>query len=147
MELRELIGKKIIDILLHIEMEPYGLDKADSFLILENGLVVGIPFAYDDKEVWQKEPHPEAKSIFKPKRWWQKPDPLLLRLKNTIITDIISYKDELMTAFIQLDNGMLITEINIAPSGTGDAAFWYYDSIAIVEDKFGKKYKRLTDSL
>ncbi|MDO1448245.1 hypothetical protein Q0590_18365 [Rhodocytophaga aerolata] len=143
MKVIELIDRSIIDIRVNHVMEQYGLDTSDSYLILDNGLVVCIPLSdlEPELEVEVGEVPVEAESIRK----------LLKKnfrcLLNQPITDIICFREEIRfdKAFIELANGYLISEIPIAPNGTGDAGLWYFESIRVIEAEFGMNYSRLTE--
>lgn len=144
MKLKDLIGKKIVDVLVRHEPEPHGLDKADSFIVLDNGVTIGIPFGTDDQDAWIAEPDQLAVSLFKSSKWWQTKDKNTSDLKNRKIVDVISYPESTDKAFILLDNNKLITEITVAPHGTGHAGFWTYNSLTEIENKFGDTYIRLS---
>ncbi|MBX7155730.1 MAG: hypothetical protein U0Y96_16350 [Candidatus Kapaibacterium sp.] len=146
MKLKDLIGKRIVDILIKLESEPYGLDKADCFIVLDNGKTIGIPFGVNDDEAWTRELHKNAVSVFNQPKWWQAYNKPVLELKDTIIVDIISYPDNWPDkSLLLLDNKKLITEVLVAPQGTGHAGLWWYNSLADVENKYGNKYDRFSE--
>jgi hypothetical protein len=147
MKLNEVIGKTITDIRVLSRMQDGWLDTADCFLVLEKNLIIGIPFTLSeegDDEVWIREPEKSTESIFKPKKWWQKKHKNA-DVKNSRIIDILSYHDESQRAFILLDNGKLITEISMAPHGTGHSGLWVYNSLQEVENEFGRDPIRLSE--
>jgi hypothetical protein len=145
MKLKDLIGRKIVDILVALEQEVYGLDKAECYLVLDNNFSVGIPFGIDDEEVWRREPDKSAVSLFREKKWWQTKEKNILPLKNSTIVDIISYPESSEKSFFRLDNGNVITEVTVAPHGTGHAGLWRYSSFKEVQDKYGDRYTSLTN--
>lgn len=63
MLLEELIGKKVTNIFQVLYYEEYGLDKGESFIELDNEIVIEIPYGFDD-EVTTKELDDKATSIF-----------------------------------------------------------------------------------
>lgn len=64
MLIEELIGRTITNIYTIYGVEQGRLDTADSFVELDNVLIVGIPFSFS-KGVWIRELDPNAQSIFK----------------------------------------------------------------------------------
>ena len=64
---------------------------------------------------------------------------------NNKIIAYISYSSEPTDkAFLELENGVIITEQNFAPNGTGIVGLRIYDSIKDMKRKFGEKYTRIT---
>jgi len=134
LELSGLIGEKVVDILISMESEPYGFDCADCCLVLENNVVIGIPFDLDG-DVWiRNENDLTGKHINNSQ--------ITDLLRGTTIVGLLCYEDE-DRVFIELDNGNIITEITIAPQGTGRAGLWVYDSLTALEENKGKEYTRL----
>ncbi len=69
----------------------------------------------------------------------------LKNIKNRKIIDFLWYADESEKSFILLDNGYLITEINIAPHGTGLVGLHLYENLNDMINAKGKNYFKLTD--
>jgi hypothetical protein len=63
MFLQELIGKKITNIFQLLDHEPYGMDKGEFFIELDNKLIIEIPYSFSEN-VWVKELDEKAISIF-----------------------------------------------------------------------------------
>jgi hypothetical protein len=143
MKAGELLGRCITDIQVKQLEEPYGLDIASSYLKLDNGLVSEIPWkeVKPNYEVGIEEIPAKAESVKKLLKDKSKP------LLNQPITDLIYYQEEIRfeKAFIELANGYVISEITIAPNGTGSAGLWYFESIQVLETTYGKNYTRLTN--
>lgn len=146
MKLHELIGKRIIDILAttqpYDEFKDYGLWKADCYIVLQNGLVLGIPFNSENEEVWIRELDNSAVSYYQ-RTWRQKKVDASDDLRGKQITDIIIYQDDTDRALLELNNGKIITEVNVAPVGIA-VGLYVYSSIKDVEKKFGQDYRRLS---
>ena len=117
-----------------MESDPYGMDTADCCLMLANNIVIGIPFGLDE-DVWIRN-----ESDLAGKRLANTPE--INSLKGSVITGLICYEDE-DKAFMELDNGKIITEITMAPQGTGRAGLWIFGSLADLENRQGSKYSRL----
>jgi hypothetical protein len=147
MKLTSLIGKEILDIFVKIEpydkVENIDLLYAECYFVLTDNLVIGLPFHIDDNEVWIKELNPTAKSYFPRKKWWQRkqePD----KIRGYKIKDIIHYPDEMECAFIELENGIILTEESVLPVGLA-VGLRTFDSIQSLEETHGKNYIRLTN--
>ena len=54
MNIKDLIGHQIKDILVWSKLELGGLDEAEVFIKLENGKTIGIPWDFDTKDIEQK---------------------------------------------------------------------------------------------
>lgn len=148
MLLKDIVGRKIKDILVSRKPQVHGLDEADGFIVLEDGLVIGFPFYADNEEtVWIREPKSNAETIFWRNNrlfFWQKQDPKLDGIKGCKITGFLGYEDDsFYKAYIELSSGKLLTEVVMAPHGTGHAGIWIIDSIQQLEESRGKDYKRL----
>lgn len=140
MKLLELVGEKIKDIFIAYKYESGGLDQADCFLVLHSDLVIGIPFSADE-EVWIRELDRYAESIFGKVRKKDKD----IGIKNQKIVNLIDIGEVGDKMCIELENGKIITEINIAPNGTGHAGLWIFNSIYELEERHGSSYQRLVD--
>lgn len=66
-------------------------------------------------------------------------------IQNRIIVDILWYADEFEKAFIELDNGYIITETTVANNGTGLAGLNYYQTIGDLTKSKGNDILRFTD--
>lgn len=139
MVLRQLIGKEIQDILVKVEFESYGLDKADSFIILRDNLIIGIPFDIDE-DVWERDLDKEAKSVFADKR-----NNALVSIKGKKIIDFLKFMNNEDKAILELEDEKFITEITTAPNGTGHAGLWVFQSRQELEKRYGTDYKRLNE--
>jgi hypothetical protein len=67
-------------------------------------------------------------------------------IQNSKISDFLWYEDESEKGFFLLDNGYIITETTMSPSGTGLAGLNYYESLADLVESKGQDYLRLTES-
>jgi hypothetical protein len=67
-------------------------------------------------------------------------------IQNSKISDFLWYEDESEKGFFLLDNGYIITETTMSPSGTGLAGLNYYESLAALAESKGQGYLRLTES-
>lgn len=66
-------------------------------------------------------------------------------IQNRIIVDILWYSGELEKAFIELDNGYLITETTVANNGTGLAGLNYYQSIENLPNRSSSSISKLSN--
>lgn len=134
MEIKELFGKKITRIFEIYNSEPYGLDKCEMFLELDNLIIIDIPW-HNSENIWVKKLSNSAKEIINE----------LDKILNNKIIAFISYPIEPSDkAFIELENGIIISEQTIAPNGTGLAGLHIYNSIKDIESKFGTNFSRVT---
>ncbi|MDN3579632.1 hypothetical protein [Mucilaginibacter flavus] len=53
----------------------------------------------------------------------------LKNIEGQKIIDYLHYPDEMENVLLLLENGYVVTEISIAPQGTGDAGLKYFESI------------------
>lgn len=146
MLLSELIGKEIRDIKVKVNYEQYGLDKADSFIVLNNDFTVGIPWCIDEDEpVWERQLDQKAVSLFEGKS-----EERIKIIKGKRIIDFLFFDAtesgfmEAEKAFLELEDEIFITEITIAPNGTGIAGLSILHSKAELEKKYGTSYRRLS---
>ena len=65
-------------------------------------------------------------------------------VQNRLIVDVLWYAAEIEKAFIELDNGYIITETTIANNGTGLAGLNYYQTIDDLTKRNGNNILRLT---
>lgn len=68
-------------------------------------------------------------------------------IQNKKIKDFLWYEDDSEKGFIELENGYIITETTMSPSGTGLAGLNYFVSIDDLEKRKGNDYKRITHKL
>ncbi|GAB3836412.1 hypothetical protein [Hymenobacter jeollabukensis] len=139
MLLRELLGRSIIRISAQFGLVDGWLDTCYCYLQLDNGLVIDLPSMVESLEdgVGTQDALPAGSTELTHRV------PFVL---NQPIVGIISYEyeDDILTAaLLELANGYLLTEVNMAPSGTGAAALWHLASLADVEAQFGPDYRRL----
>ncbi len=66
-------------------------------------------------------------------------------IQNKLIVDILWYADEIEKAFIELDNGYIITETKIANNGNCLAGLNYYQTINDLTKRSSNHIFRLTD--
>jgi len=133
MNIKDILGCTIKDIRVKLEYEAYGLDKCDSFIYLDNGLIIDIPFSQSE-EVWITDNDKDAESI--DKHWHDK-------VFNKKIVNFISYKkDSNERGFWELENGYLITENNIAPHGVAGANLFIYHSLEELQLKVKEEFVR-----
>jgi len=71
----------------------------------------------------------------------------LKNIKDRKIIDFIWYPDDTEKGFLLLDNGYLITEITIAPHGTGLSGLNYFETITDLINRQGTGYLKLTDEI
>ena len=67
-------------------------------------------------------------------------------LRNQRIKDFLMFENYDSVGFLELENGFIITEIIMAPHGTGKAGLNYYENLSVFEESFRREYKRLTDN-
>jgi hypothetical protein len=134
MEITEIFERKITRIFEIYKPEPYGLDNCEIFLELDNEIIIDIPWNESD-DIWEKELLNEAKRII---------SGIEKVINNKIIAYISYYNEPTDKAFLELENGVIITEQNFAPNGTGIVGLQIYDSIKDMERRFGEKYTRIS---
>jgi hypothetical protein len=149
MRLIELIGKEITDISVTTQQVDkfLGLWKADCYIVLQDGLIIGIPFNFDNEEldkeeVWIRALNNSAISYYR-RKWWQRKVDAFDDLRGKRISDIIYYPVSEDKALVELDNGKIITEVTVAPIGIA-VGLYVYNSIDQAEKRFGQDYLRLT---
>lgn len=159
MRVRDLIGRKLIDIHQHVTFRSMSgwLDEGDAWVVLDDGKVIGIPFSLDG-DVWIRELPGTARSIFpteRPKvtgyrRWWKfwipfsRPAEWDIRgMRGQRIVDVVSVSAD-CCAFIQLEGGSLFSVEQVAPHGTGSAGVVLIRSVEEFEARWGKEVQRLS---
>jgi hypothetical protein len=66
----------------------------------------------------------------------------LKHILNRSIVDYLWECEEVEKGYFELDNGYLISEQYMAPSGTGQAGLHYYDSLNTLKDRRGNNLNR-----
>jgi hypothetical protein len=66
-------------------------------------------------------------------------------IQNRLIVDVLFYAEEIEKAFIELDNGYIITETTVANNGTGLAGLNYFQTVDDLKKRKGNDILRLTD--
>lgn len=69
----------------------------------------------------------------------------LKNIKDRKIVDFLWYEEDTDKGFLLLDNGYLITEIIVAPTGTGIAGLNYFETLMDLTNRRGTTYLKLTD--
>jgi len=64
-------------------------------------------------------------------------------LRDKKIVNFLMFDDSDSVGFLELENGFIITEIQISPHGTGMAGINIYENLSDFEDSCGTDYKRL----
>ncbi len=146
MMLNDLIGKEIEDIRVKVKYESYGLDNGDAFIVLKENLVIGVPWTIDNDDlVWERQLDKEALSIFE-----DKGNEKIKSIRGRRIVGLLKYEDsetgfvEAEKAFLELEGEKFITEITMAPNGTGLVGVWIFHSKEELEQRYGTNYKKLT---
>lgn len=139
---KDLLGRSITAIAVRFGCVDGELDTALCYLRLDTGVVINFPWPFDapaelvPTEVGMPLDLPTLTKI-----------PFLL---HQPIVDVVSYKEGealLTTCLLELANGYLLSEVQMAPSGTGAAGLWYFASITDVEARVGDDYRRLRQVL
>lgn len=65
-------------------------------------------------------------------------------IQNAKISDFIWYEDEIEKGFFLLENGYIISETTMSPSGTGLAGLNYYTSLQDLTETKGVNFKLLS---
>ena len=139
MFLQELLGRSITQIHAHEGLINGWIATVQHYLRLDNGELIHLPYPFesDTGYVPLADPVPAGADSLRG-------IPFLL---HQPIVDVICYNDDddpvLSTCLLELANGYVLGAIHVAPFGTGDAALWYFASIAAAEARFGRDYRRL----
>jgi len=136
MEIKELFGKTITKAYAVFGMEQGWLDTADCFIELDNSVLIGLPFFYDN-EVWVRKLPENAEQLFK-----EKDQSIVINRK---ITDFVWYENDDHGGYFLLDDGTLITETRMSPSGTGQAGLNFYSSLQELTSDKGADIKKLSE--
>jgi len=155
MELKELIGKKILDIRFEIKSVDYegsiSLEQSFSEVILESGEIIDIPYNGYEKLILNESPAPNQKSIFSVKLF---SDSGIHRNANNIlgkkITAVYQYPEgfssknrEWDKCIIELETGFLFSDVIMSPQGTGHAGVWIFTSLDDINKRIGTGYTKV----
>lgn len=171
MKVKDLIGKVILDIKSEITDYEYDgsipLEHSDSIIVLENEKFIRIPDKFDielDDEVEIvdiiSEKHQslfntnernnvlsQLKNVFSKNENNKIIDKNKENIVNKVITGILVQGDdsatELDKCVLEIDNNYLISEIVIAPNGTGHTGIWIFTSKTDLYRKFGDNFLNL----
>ncbi|MCC6414056.1 MAG: hypothetical protein IT270_20575 [Saprospiraceae bacterium] len=88
--------------------------------------------------------HPGIPKDYRPYGVEYRENPLH-NLKNQTIIDLLAYEDSTDKCFIELENGMLFTEIQTAPNGTGNAGLHWFENLQSLKKRYGTKHQRLSE--
>jgi len=132
MSTRELIGKVIGNIHVFLKVDVGGLDEGFVFIELTDGKVVEIPWDFESENV-MAELHTEAEIVWNTK------------FQNQRITNFIQINNSLDRGFLELENGMMITEVAVAPHGTGLAGLRFFETRSDFELVVGVDYNCLVN--
>lgn len=137
MTLSEVIGKKITKLFQWSETDPYGLEKSQIILELDNALFIEIPWNPVNSVVSSDLlPEKAFTSFYSPKVIGQE------------ICAFISFpEDSMEKGFIELRNNSLISERIIAPTGAGVAGLHIFDSIIELVNTHGNQFIRIPDKI
>ena len=67
-------------------------------------------------------------------------------IQGSRISDFLWYDDQSEKGLFLLDNGYVITETTMSPSGTGLAGLNYYESLEDLAESKGNSFQRLTET-
>ena len=194
MLIEELFGKTITNIYATFGVEQEWLDTADCFIEIDNNLIIGFPYGFDNK-VWIRELDINAVSIIKNlsdfthyhinqeqktiqqinEIYKQKRKNIFNRIRkiffgqeltikeyqpykieqkenkakhiiNSKIVDFLYHNDQSEKGLFILDNGFIISETMMSPSGTGMAGLNYYETFSDLVESKEQEYFRLTET-
>jgi hypothetical protein len=169
MKIENLIGKKISSIKMEVKDFLYDgsipLEESNSVIILESGEIFKIPFQYSQKieldsdttknqvNLLLHEKHDKKRksfvSNFFPKSQ-SKEEKLISQnikmIKGKKIIGVYQYNEEdvLDKWIIEIETKYLISEISIAPKGTGHAGIWIFKSKDELSAKFGSSFQKIS---
>lgn len=168
MRAAELIGKRIADV--RLKVTPHDkvgwLDECDAWIVLDDGTVVGFPWSLDE-EIRTREHPVDARSAFHQTHWldralgalilwWRlrtagtgtkvmvEHRKVFLEARDRMVIDLLIFDDAEQKAFVQLDNGWLITHVPTAPHGTGHANVHFYQDVSEAVRRHGEPTARAT---
>ena len=136
MLIKELFGKTITNFYAVFGKEQEWLDTADCYIQLNDKLIIGFPFGFND-EVWIRELDPNVEDLFD----------YTNRIRGLAIQDFLWYNDASEKGFFLLSDGSLITETTMSPHGTGLSGINYYESIEDIIKFKGNEIKKLSTLL
>lgn len=160
MHVKDLIGRRLVDIHQHVTMRSMDgwLDEGDVWLTLDDGTVIGVPHGLMG-DVWIRELPTEALSVIpneRPmirgyRRCWKFRIPFsrpaawdIRELRGQEIVDVISTGDD-RYAYVALANDAMISMNAVAPSGTGSAGVELVRSLREFEIKREGTLERLSE--
>jgi hypothetical protein len=136
MKIKELFGKTITQVYAIYGMEQGWLDTADCFIELDQSLIIGFPYFYND-EVWIRELPGDAQRLFD-----KAEGPVI----NKKIIDLIYFDEPDTRECFLLEDGSVITETNMSPHGTGHAGLNYFQTIQKLIDFKESDFRRLSET-
>lgn len=148
--LDQIIGKKITDIRCLYGQEEGWLDTVICYLQLDHEVYIEIPYG-KTKDVLIVEIDPKAKTLFAEIHKNQKKnifnriinklfviqDNPLSHLQNSTIVDYLWHEEAFEKGFFEVDNGCLISDQYMAPTGTGLAGLHYFKDIETLKERKG----------
>jgi hypothetical protein len=162
MLIEELLGKRVTNIFVLLEIGTNGLEKGECIVERNNSSMIKIPYGFSDKVSFAKFVD-RSNSIFSdlsdiPSYSLKKVDNAYVpgevthhenkvkHLKDRVIVAIIAVEDtEDQKVLFELDNGYIFIETNFSPIGTGLAGLNLYTSldelIEYRENVYIRKYK------
>lgn len=135
-QLSSLIDATIIGVYEKVTMDFGGNDEGEVFLKLDNGETIAFPIGLSSEYfLADKNSIASAENIF---------DALFNISSSTQIVDIIEFNEFSQETFIELRNGVLLSENILAPHGTGLAGLISFQDIQALEKRHGTNYSRLS---
>jgi hypothetical protein len=159
MYIKELIGTTITNIYSEFGEKDGWLDTSENLIEINEKLLISIPYGFDDEEVVIEKLTGKAKSIFtnlddfpfyhldekgRPTGEITYQKNKLRFIQNRKIKDILYYNDWSEKSFLLLENGYLISETKMSPSGTGLAGINCYETFDSLIERKGKEYNLLS---
>lgn len=161
MNIEELVGKWIVDIRMEVKDFEYDgsilLEESNSSIILSTGEIFEIPFRNATTVELKTSIPNKQKSIFqtnKPTSFFSNltsffSDDLTKRNTKKVqgkkIISIYHYdeNERLDNCIIEVESGFLISEISMAPKGTGHASIWIFTSKNDLRKRMGKGFTQI----
>ena len=135
MRARDLIGCRINDVRVAMLWDVDGLDHAEAWVVLDNGNIVSVPYAFGDvlqihefptnsESIFPQAP-PTSHGVRRERgQWLAYTEPASFDvsiMRGQKIVNLIRVPDSAANAYIMLENGALFTHHLVAPHGTGTA--------------------------